>query len=62
MEAFTERASREFLATGEKVRKRVDETRDQLTSQEEQITRLARASRYGLLTALPEREREGTLA
>ena len=42
MEAFAERARRELLATGEKVRKRSPETRDQLTPQEEQIARLAR--------------------
>ena len=42
MEAFAERASRELLATGEKMRKRTAETRDQLTPQEEQIARLAR--------------------
>ena len=42
MEAFAERARRELLATGEKVRKRSDETRDKLTPQEEQIARLAR--------------------
>jgi ATP/maltotriose-dependent transcriptional regulator MalT len=42
MEAFAERASRELLPTGEKVRKRTVETRDELTSQEEQIARLAR--------------------
>jgi DNA-binding CsgD family transcriptional regulator len=42
MEAFAERARRELLATGEKVRKRSDETRGQLTPQEEQIARLAR--------------------
>jgi DNA-binding CsgD family transcriptional regulator/tetratricopeptide (TPR) repeat protein len=42
MEAFAERTRRELLATGEKVRKRRPETRDQLTSQEEQIARLAR--------------------
>jgi len=42
MEAFAERARRELIATGEKVRKRTDETRDQLTPQEEQIARLAR--------------------
>ena len=35
-------ARHELLATGEKVRKRVDETRDQLTPQEQQIARLAR--------------------
>jgi len=42
MEAFAERARRELIATGEKVRKRSFETRDQLTPQEEQIARLAR--------------------
>jgi len=42
MEAFAERASRELLATGEKVRKRTAETRDRLTPQEGQIARLAR--------------------
>jgi len=42
MEAFAERARRELFATGEKVRKRSAETRDQLTPQEEQIARLAR--------------------
>jgi DNA-binding NarL/FixJ family response regulator len=42
MEAFAERARRELVATGEKVRKRSPETRDQLTTQEEQIARLAR--------------------
>ena len=42
MEAFAERARRELSATGESVRKRSDETRDQLTPQEEQIARLAR--------------------
>ena len=42
MEAFAERARRELVATGEKVRKRSAETRDQLTPQEEQIARLAR--------------------
>lgn len=42
MEAFAERARRELLATGERARKRSDETRDQLTPQEEQIARLAR--------------------
>ena len=39
--AFAERTRRELLATGEKVRKRLDETRGQLTPQEEQIARLA---------------------
>jgi DNA-binding CsgD family transcriptional regulator len=42
MEAFAERARRELLATGQKARKRSDETRDRLTPQEEQIARLAR--------------------
>jgi DNA-binding CsgD family transcriptional regulator len=41
MEAFAERARRELTATGEKVRRRGNETRDQLTPQEEQIARLA---------------------
>jgi DNA-binding CsgD family transcriptional regulator len=42
MEAFAERARRELVATGGKVRKRSVETRGQLTPQEEQIARLAR--------------------
>jgi DNA-binding CsgD family transcriptional regulator len=42
MEAFAERTRMELLATGLKVRKRDDETRDQLTPQEDQIARLAR--------------------
>jgi DNA-binding CsgD family transcriptional regulator len=41
-EAFAERAGRELVATGAVVRKRRDETRDQLTAQEWQIARLAR--------------------
>jgi ATP/maltotriose-dependent transcriptional regulator MalT len=41
IEAFADRAHRELLATGEKVRKRTDETRDQLTPQEQKIARLA---------------------
>jgi DNA-binding CsgD family transcriptional regulator len=41
-EAFAERARHELLATGEKVRSRRDDTRDELTPQEEQIARLAR--------------------
>jgi hypothetical protein len=45
MEAFAERAHRERLATGEKVRKRNPETRDELTPQEDQIARLARDGR-----------------
>jgi DNA-binding CsgD family transcriptional regulator len=42
MEAFSERALRELVATGEKVRSRSVDTRDQLTPQEDQIARLAR--------------------
>ena len=42
MEAFAERARQELAATGEKVRKRTVETRDDLTAQERQIARLAR--------------------
>src|SRR6476659_6953330 len=42
MEAFAERAQGELLATGERVRRRVAETRDELTPQELQIARLAR--------------------
>jgi DNA-binding CsgD family transcriptional regulator len=42
MEAFAERARRELQATGEKVRKRTVDTRDDLTAQERQIARLAR--------------------
>jgi len=42
MEAFAERARRELVATGVKVRIRLDETRSQLTPQEDQIARLAR--------------------
>ena len=41
MEAFAERARMELLSTGEKVRKRTVETRDQLTAQERQIAQLA---------------------
>jgi len=41
MEAFAERARRELLATGETVRKRTVETRDDLTRQEAQIAHLA---------------------
>jgi DNA-binding CsgD family transcriptional regulator len=40
-EGFADRARRELLATGERVRKRRDETRDDLTPQEEHIARLA---------------------
>jgi DNA-binding CsgD family transcriptional regulator len=41
-EAFAGRAERELLATGERVRKRSVDTRDDLTPQEAQIARLAR--------------------
>ena len=44
-EAFAERARHELLATGAKVRKRLDEARDELTPQEEHIARLARDGR-----------------
>ena len=44
-DAFAERARRELLATGEKVRKREVNTYSQLTSQEEHIIRLARDGR-----------------
>jgi DNA-binding CsgD family transcriptional regulator len=44
-EAFAERARRELLATGEKVRKRSDDTRTDLTPQEEEIAQLARDGR-----------------
>jgi DNA-binding CsgD family transcriptional regulator len=43
--AFAERARGELLATGETVRKRTVETRDELTAQEAQIARLARDGR-----------------
>jgi DNA-binding NarL/FixJ family response regulator len=42
MEAFAERARHELQASGEKVRKRTVETRDDLTPQERQVARLAR--------------------
>jgi DNA-binding CsgD family transcriptional regulator len=42
MEAFAERARRELLATGGRVRKRTVDTRDELTGQERQIAGLAR--------------------
>jgi DNA-binding CsgD family transcriptional regulator len=44
-EAFAERARGELLATGETVRKRTVETRDDLTAQEAQIARMARDGR-----------------
>ena len=43
MQAFAERTRRELLATGETVRRRTTDSRDQLTPQEAQIARLARA-------------------
>jgi DNA-binding CsgD family transcriptional regulator len=42
IEAFAGRAERELRATGERVRKRTVETRDELTAQETQVARLAR--------------------
>ena len=42
IEAFAARAERELLATGERVRRRTVETRDELTAQEAQVARLAR--------------------
>ena len=42
IEAFASRAERELLATGERVRKRTVETREELTTQEAQVARLAR--------------------
>ena len=44
-DGFAERARHELLATGEKVRKRRDDTREDLTPQEEHIARLAREGR-----------------
>jgi DNA-binding CsgD family transcriptional regulator len=44
-DGFRERARHELLATGETVRKRRDDTRDELTPQEEHIARLAVAGR-----------------
>jgi DNA-binding NarL/FixJ family response regulator len=43
MEAFAERARVELAATGERVRKRTDATRGDLTPQERQIAELARS-------------------
>jgi DNA-binding CsgD family transcriptional regulator len=43
--SFADRARRELQATGEKVRRRRDEARDELTPQEDQIARLARDGR-----------------
>jgi DNA-binding CsgD family transcriptional regulator len=42
MQAFADRARQELVASGERVRKRTEETRDELTAQELQIARLAR--------------------
>jgi len=42
MEGFAERARRELVATGERLRRRTVETRDDLTAQERQIADLAR--------------------
>jgi DNA-binding CsgD family transcriptional regulator len=42
IEAFVGRAERELLTTGERVRKRTVESRDELTAQEAQVARLAR--------------------
>jgi DNA-binding NarL/FixJ family response regulator len=42
MQAFAERTRRELLATGEKARRRTDDTRGDLTAQEAQIAELAR--------------------
>ena len=42
IDAFAGRAERELLATGERVRKRTVETREELTAHEAQIARLAR--------------------
>jgi DNA-binding CsgD family transcriptional regulator/tetratricopeptide (TPR) repeat protein len=42
MGAFADRAGSELLATGEKVRRRIIETRDDLTPQERQVAQLAR--------------------
>jgi DNA-binding CsgD family transcriptional regulator len=44
-DGFAERARRELLATGETVRKRRDDTRDELTPQEAHIAGLARNGR-----------------
>ena len=44
-DGFAERTRHELLATGEKVRKRRDDTRDELTPQEAQIALLARDGR-----------------
>ena len=43
--SWAERARRELVATGERVRKRTEDTRDDLTPQEEEIAQLARDGR-----------------
>ncbi len=43
--ALAERARRELMATGEKVRRRTEDTRGELTPQEEEIAQLARDGR-----------------
>jgi DNA-binding CsgD family transcriptional regulator len=43
MSAFAERGRRELIATGERMRKRTDDTGGELSMQEEQIARLARS-------------------
>jgi len=42
LEAFAERAHKELAASGERARRRTEETRDDLTAQERQIAQLAR--------------------
>ena len=42
MEAFAERARKELLATGETVRRRTEDVRDELTVQERHVAQLAR--------------------
>ena len=44
-DGFAERTRHELLATGERVRRRSEETRDALTPHEEHIARLARDGR-----------------
>jgi DNA-binding NarL/FixJ family response regulator len=53
-EVFTQRATRELLATGETARKRTDETRGDLTPHEARIARMARdgASNQDIATEL----------
>ena len=42
MEAFAERARKELMATGETVRRRTEDVRDELTVQERHVAQLAR--------------------